>query len=210
MFVEFEELTQGQPEDDEPTGLSPLTWTAIAVVCVLAGVVFLIFQSPTEPLAGPTSTPSAVARTGLSLIEHPAEKLNIGGICPAVTDGAKTLIVAFTLVNISTMDVTLIDVKPVLPAGGLRLLGANRAGGTCDHPGTEAVGGLLTPGETQLITVRFRLPKVCPQAYPLQSRVRLVANQMVGTTTVPVFSDLGLITFDSCPGQPFAGPTPRK
>ena len=208
--MEFEELTQGQPEDDEPTGLSPLTWTAIAVVCVLAGLVFLIFQSPTEPLAGPTPAHPGVARTGLSLIEHPAEKLNIGGMCPAVTDGAKTLIVSFTLVNISTMDVVLMDVKPVLPVGGLRSLGANRAGGTCEHPATEAVGGLLTPGESQLITMRFRLPKVCPQAYPLQSRVRLVVNQMVGTTTVPVYSDLGVITFDSCPGQPLAGPTARK
>jgi hypothetical protein len=47
--------------------------------------------------------------------------------------------------------------------------------------------------------MRFRLPKDCPQPLPVQATVRLRVNQMTGTTTVPVFADLGSVTFDTCP-----------
>jgi hypothetical protein len=197
--VEYEELELGGPEDR--TGLSPLAWIALAVACVLAGVMFLIFRGPGEPVAGPVpDVDASPSGSGLTLAVQPAEKLQLGRICPAVTDGRTTLIVSFNLVNVSTTPITVMDVRPVMPIGGLRPRGPNTAGGTCEHPGSEAPGGLLAPGATQLVTMRFRLPEDCPQAFPVEVRIRLRVHQMVGTTTVPVHSELGSINFDSCPG----------
>lgn len=195
--MEYEVLNQGEPERDEPTSLSPLGWIAIALVCVLVGVVFLVFRGAGESVSGPV--PTTRRAPGFSAMSNPGQNLDLGRICPAVTDGRTTLAVSFTLVNVSHISVTVMDVEPVLPIGGLRPRGANTAGGTCEDPGMEAPGGLLHPGATQLITMRFRLPKECPQPFPVQARVRLRVNQMVGTTTVAVYSDLGSVDFDRCP-----------
>jgi len=200
--VEFEELNQGEPEQ-EPAGLGPLTWVAVAVGAVLAGVLILVFTGGDEPLDEPVPTAAALpgpsVRSDLALAFGPGQNLALGRICPAVTDGRKTLTVSFTLVNVGDLNVTLVDVKPVLPMAGLRPRGPNVAGGTCEEPGTDPPGGLLTPGDTQLITMRFRLPAECPQPYPVQARVRLRVNQMVGMTTVSVYDDLGTVDFNSCP-----------
>jgi hypothetical protein len=202
--VEYEEIEVGQPEDDGPAGLSPLTWVALAVGCVLVGLVFMLFHGPPEPVAAPPPSPTASSPFsgiigGQGINTRPDERLALGRICPAVTDGSSTLAVSFTLVNISTRDVTLLDVEPVLPIGGLKPHGPNTAGGTCEHPLKETPGGLLGPGATQLITMHFRLPKECPQPFPVQAQIKLRANQMVGMTTVGVYSDLGSIDFDTCP-----------
>ena len=203
--MEFEELNQGEP-DDEPTGLSPLAWAAVAVMCLLGGLMFMLFRIDAEPVVEPSpSTALALPSSGpnqgsnLTASFSPDRQLGLGRICPAVTDGRKTLAVSFNLVNISHSEVTLMDVKPRLPMGGLRPIAPNTAGGTCEHPDKKAPGGLLFPGDTKLITMRFRLPKGCPQPYPVQARIDLWVNQMVGTTTVPVYNDLGSVVFDSCP-----------
>jgi hypothetical protein len=203
--VEFEELNQGEP-DEEPTGLSPLAWMAIGVICLLGGVLFMLFRVDAEPVAEPSpSTAVALPNPGPSLgpnqtsTFNPNQQLGLGRICPAVTDGRKRLAVSFNLVNISTSEVTLMDVEPQLPMGGLRPSGPNTGGGTCEHPGRRAPGGLLFPGDTQLITLRFRLPKECPQPYPVQAQLSLRVSQMVGTTTVAIYNDLGDVVFDSCP-----------
>ncbi|HST85367.1 MAG TPA: hypothetical protein VLL08_26745 [Kineosporiaceae bacterium] len=198
--MEFEELDQGEP--DEPTGLSLLAWAAIAVICLLGGVMFMLFRTDAEPVEEPSSsTPVALPNSApnLTTARNLDQQLGLGRICPAVTDGRKALAVSFNLVNLSDTAVTVMDVEPRLPLGGLRPSGPNTAGGTCEHPGRRAPGGLLFPGDTQLITMRFRLPKKCPQAYPVQARVALRVNQMVGMTTVPVYNDLGAVVFDSCP-----------
>jgi hypothetical protein len=203
--VGFEELSQG---DDEPPRLNPLALVAIALACVLAGVVVLVFRAPSgppDPVAGPSPTPQVSLSVAMpsgsasTLLGSPSQKLDLGRICQPVTDGRTSLDVSFYLVNVSTSAVTLMDVEPLLPLAGLRLRGPNRAGGSCEHPGSEAPGGLLAPGGRQLITMRFRLPKTCPQPYPVQARVRLRVNQMVGTTTVPVYADLGAVEFNTCP-----------
>jgi hypothetical protein len=201
--VGYEELDDGRPERD-PTGLSPWNWTALAVVLVLAGAVFLAFRGPAELSAGPgpndgPGPSSAVSpRSGLALTAR-KEPLGFGRICPPITAG-KALVVSFNLVNVGTRAITVMDVEPLPPAGGLRPLGPNRSGGTCEQPGSEAPGGLLGPGATQLITMRFRRPPECPQ--PVPARVRLRVHQMVGTTTVLTHSDLGAITVDPCPAPP--------
>jgi hypothetical protein len=203
--VEFEELTQGQSEDDEPTGLGSLAWAAIAVGCVLAGAVLMLFRTGVESVSEPQQrTPLAVPNSGpsredsLTLVLNPEQRLRLGRICQAVRVDRNTLAVSVTVVNDGDVDVILMDVEPVL-IGGLKPRGPNTAGGTCEQPGTEAPGGLLTPGATQLVTMRFRLPEQCAQPSPLPVRVDLRVHQMVGTTTVPLSGDLGSVTFDRCP-----------
>jgi hypothetical protein len=204
--VEYEELSQGDDRNEEPAGLGALGRTAVAVVCVLAGVVFLVLRGPGEPdtdALPPEPEPSSSSQ--LALTADPGQRLVIVATCPPVTDGRLTLAVSFELQNGGDIDVTLVEVKPVLPLAGLRVRGPVTAGGTCEQPGSGAPGGLLAPGAKQLITMRFRLPKECPQAYPVQARVRLRANQMVGTTTARIHNDLGDVDFDTCPS---AEPSP--
>jgi hypothetical protein len=129
----------------------------------------------------------------------PGENLTLGTVCPAATDHRTTLAISFELLNLTANDVTVIGVTPRLPLGGLRARGPTTAGGSCRKPGADAAGGLITAGQKRLFTMRFRLPKVCPTPLPVQAAVRLTVDQMVGTTTVPVLSDLGSVEFDSCP-----------
>jgi hypothetical protein len=196
--VEYEELSQGEDQDEEPAGLGPIGWIAIAVVCVLAGVVFLVLRDSGEPVADPQPQPTSSAP---SQPLDPAKRLVIASTCAPVTDGRKALAVSFELQNVGTIDITLIEVQPVLPLPGLRARGPVTAGGTCERPGSQSPGGLITPGSKQLITMRFRLPPECPAPYPVQVWLRLRANQMVGTTTTPIYNDLGAVHFDTCPSE---------
>ena len=201
-----EELDSGG--GGEPSHLGPAAWVAIALACLVGGVLLLSGPRGSTPRVAepaftlPVQTFSAVPIPGPSVQpvpDDPSLTLNIGLVCPATTDGRKTLSVSFVLVNIGGTDVTLLSVRPRLPLPGLQPIGKTTTGGTCAQPGTQVGGGLLAPGEQRMFTMRFRLPKDCPQALPVQATVRLRVNQMVGTTTVPVFSDLGSLHFVTCP-----------
>jgi hypothetical protein len=204
--VDYEELTLDGSEPGGSPGLRPLTWVVLAVGCVLAGVVVMLLRPPADPAAAPPPPSPAVSPptwpdanlAGGRGVNLSSNTLTLGRICTPVTDGRRTLALSFTLVNESSIAITLIDVEPVLPIGGLQPRRPNTAGGTCEHPDTQAPGGLLAPGATQLITLRFGLPEQCPQPFPVQARINLRAQQMVGMTTVAVYRDLGAIDFDSC------------
>ena len=91
------------------------------------------------------------------------------------------------------------SVEPSSPLSGLHPQGQTTSGGSCQRPGTAAVGGLLFVGQKQLFTMRFQLPKTCPQPLPVAAAVGLRVGRMQGTTSVPVFVDLGAVRFASCP-----------
>lgn len=204
-----EELSQGRGfdrEDDDPPGLGSLAWVGIALAGVIA-VVLLGGRHHSSTQAEPTPTapvqtftaqpiPGPTARSGAI---DPGQSLNIGQVCAPVTDHSTSLTLTFQLINFGSDTVTVTSVKALLPLRGLHPTGPVTAGGDCAHPGTAPVGGLLFPGQKQLFTMHFRLPRSCPQPLPVQAVVRLRVGQMVGTTTVPVMSDLGSIRFDSCP-----------
>jgi hypothetical protein len=202
--VVVEELDSGG--GDEPSHLGPVAWVAIALACLVGGLLLLSGPRGGPTAAEPGFTPpvqtfSAVPIPGPSVQpvpDDPSQVLTIGLVCPATTDGRKSLSVSFVLVNVGGTDVTLLSVVPLLPMNGMQPVGKTTTGGTCAQPGTEVGGGLLAPGEQRLFTMRFLLSTDCPQALPVQASVRLRVNQMVGTTTVPVFSDLGSVHFDMC------------
>lgn len=189
--MDLEELSHGAAE---PARVPLGGWIGLALASVLAGVAFMVLNGPPPVEPGP--------RPGLEapgLAARPPGVLSIGAVCPPVTDGPDVLAVSFELQNLSGSPLTLLDVQPVPPAGGLSPTGVVTAGGSCRVPGVDRPGGLLRPEEIQLITLRFDLPAECPQPYPVQVRVGLRAEQMVGTTTAPVRRDLGEVRFDTCP-----------
>jgi hypothetical protein len=204
--VVVEELDQG--EDVESAGLGATAWIGIALVCVVAGILLMSGRGGSTTAAQPAVTTPVQTFTAVPLFpapsvqpvpEDPRLALAIGFVCAASTDGRTSLTVSFEVVNISSNDVTVLTVNPLLPLNGLRPVGKATAGGNCARPGSDPVGGLLPAGEQRLFTMRFRLPKECPQPLPVQASVNLRVGQMVGTTTVPIFADLGAVKFDSCP-----------
>jgi hypothetical protein len=202
--VDVEELSQG--EDVQPSRLGPIAWLGLALVCLIGGVLLLSGQNDAtsaDPVATPVQTfspaPVFPAPKLRVLPTDLADTLSIGKVCPARSDGHSTLVVSFELVNIGISNVTVIDVKPLLPLPGLHPEGRTLAGGSCQRLGTETPAGLMSPDDRRLFTMLFRLPPTCPQASPVQASIRVRVNQMIGTTTVAVFNDLGAVTFDTCP-----------
>jgi hypothetical protein len=203
--VVVEELEQGG--DLEPSRLGPGAWIGIALAAVVAGAFLLSGPGGGGTDALPSITPPVQTFTAepipgpsvQSLVNDPGASLNIGLVCPAITDGRRSLSVSFELVNIGSTSVTVLGVKPLLPLAGLRPVGTTKSGGSCGEPGRNPTGGILFAGQKELFTMMFQLPKNCPKALPVQASVRLRVNQMVGTTTVPVFSDLGSVEFVTCP-----------
>jgi hypothetical protein len=202
--MQYEELDQGQSGDERAGSAGAV----IVLIGVIAAVAFFVYRAgsddqpqsvdvvPSPESAQPYS--HLAGGSGINLSTDPPQPLSLGRICPAVNDGRSNVVVSFTVVNTSATAVTVMDVEP-LPVKGLRAGGPNTAGGTCEHPGAEAPGGLIASGGTQLFTIRFRLPKACPKEDPVPVQVRLRANEMMGMTSVPVPADLGSLEFDSCP-----------
>jgi len=195
--VVFEELKQG--DDDEPRRLSRAAWALVALAGVLTGAAFLAGRGLIDRTDESKPAPSSPSWSQPSPHLDPDQALAIQSTCPPLTDGRTRLTVSFTLRNVGTQNVTLVDVVPRLPIGGLLVKGPVTAGGSCGLPGVLAPGGLLVPGQTQVISMVFRLPKGCPQPSPVPVQVTLRAEQMVGTTTVTVLGDLGSVNFDTCP-----------
>jgi CDGSH-type Zn-finger protein len=182
---------------------------AAASLVVVAATGFWLVDASPEPGAGasgPRSTPSAGASgtPGQQYVE-------VGEICPPVTDGLHTLVVSFTLRNISTVPVTVRSVQPLLPLAGLDTVATDISGGTCSAT-TGAPADLDLPaGGSLVVTFRFLLPGTCPQALPILARTKILVGPAssgnfqgapgvsVVQNDVGVLDDLGAIRFADCP-----------
>jgi hypothetical protein len=138
-----------------------------------------------------------------------ARYVNLGALCPVVTDHRHTLTLSFTVVNLTATPVTVVNltatpvtavaVEPSLPLPGLQLTGSSIAGSTCASPAPAPPGGVLDAGRSLLATFHFTLPDTCPQPLPVRANVRVRADEWVTTDQVGLFSDLGNVPFDTCP-----------
>jgi hypothetical protein len=213
--VGVEVLSNGKTEDDP--GLSSLGWVVLALTAAIVGMFLLPShhedatqadrqQADRQQAApGPVSTFAVLPVPGLSESESPLdprESLNIGRQCPARTDPGGALLVSFELQNFGTDPVTVTSLKPLLALSGLTSAGSITSGGTCAKPGSKGVGGLMYAGDKQLFTLRFRMPKQCPQPFPVQTSIRVRVGEMVAETTAGVYADLGSVSFDACPDPP--------
>jgi hypothetical protein len=196
--IDGEELSQGRT-GPPPSLLTGRTLLAVTALAVAVGAGLFLTRGSGSPEPDPVVAPS---------LHRSATGLGVAAVCPAVTDRRDRLAVSFELRNSGPLDVTLTNVEPhptgPTPAAGsavpLRPAAAASSGGSCGAPGSEAAGGLLRPGQTRLITFRFRPPSGCPRTAATRVTVRPRVSEMVGTTTVPVRRDLGPVEFDPCPG----------
>ena len=145
---------------------------------------------PALPMPGTTrtATPGAAPAT-----------FAVGALCPPVTDHATTLLLSFTLVNLTAAPATVVRIEPFLPLQGLDTVSINIAGGGCDEHRAAPAGLDVRPGQSLRVTFRLLLRPTCPQPLPVQARVDVrTSAQDVVTEIVPVYADLGSIAFDSC------------
>lgn len=190
-------------DDDTATGRGlVLFWVFVAVIGLALGTL-VVSRGTSEPPPSSTAIDStAQAEQSEPLPSVPeiiglGHNLTLGYTCPAFTVGGSTLAISFEVVNFGEQDVTLLTVKPLLPKHGLKMAGNPTMGGACAEPGNDPPGGLMAPGDSRLITLRFARPVACATAGKSQ-QLDVTALQMVGATTRPVKSDLGLLYFTFC------------
>ena len=162
-------------------------------------------QADRQAAPGPVNSSAVLPQPGPSEqtgTPDPDESLNLGRMCPARIDDSNSLMVSFELLNPGGSAVTVTSLKPLLALSGLTSTGPVTSGGTCADPASKGVGGLMYAGDKQLFTLRFRMPKQCPQPFPVQTSIRVRVGEMIGQTTAGVYSDLGSVSFDACPDPP--------
>lgn len=190
------------------SGINPVVWVALALVCLVAGFLVLGRMAPDPASAKSSPLPSThqngpkpSPRLSSTVPAGPNQRQYIGVtlICPAVTDGRKRLAVTFQVSNVSNSDVFVTSVRSVLPMHGLRPLGQPTGGGSCANPANLLAGGLISPGQNHFYTLTFALPKICPAPYPVQVNIGFKADGFYGTSLSMLLSDLSVLDFDTCP-----------
>ncbi len=198
--MDLEELVD---DDTAPSRISALVWVVVVAIGLAIGSV-VVGHGPSGPVATtavveqtpvvkPVPLPNVPTLIGLG------HNLVLGYTCPGFTVGGETLAVSFQLVNFGQQDVTLLSINPKLPKRGLTVAGGPTMGGACSEPGNDPPGGLLGPGDSRLITLRFARPAVCSPAAAKPQHLDISVQQMVGATTTATKSDLGLLSFSVCP-----------
>jgi hypothetical protein len=138
-----------------------------------------------------------------------------GGEC-SVQSG-RDLQIGVEVINLSGTAVTLGQVRPILPLGGLRPLSRQWAPcGTISPSSRAAEGGamifinaatgevdtgsaaVLPPFGTAWLSVTFRVLVACPGPLPVQFSVSYQENGRTHTDQLPGFPDLSQVTYTGC------------
>jgi hypothetical protein len=131
------------------------------------------------------------------------------------------------VINLSATAVTLGQVKPILPIGGLRVLSQQWApcgtlsssvpaanGGAIVYVGpaagaTEAASAIAAAGAAVLpqgaaawLSATFRVQIACPGPLPVQFKVSYQENGRTLTAKLPGFSDLSQVPYTGCKASP--------
>ena len=144
-----------------------------------------------------------------------------GGTC-AVQHG-RDLQVGVEVINFSQTAITLGEVRPILPLGGLRPVSKQWAPCSAISPSWQAAGGgtivfigvpsgevgavsgagaaVLPPNGSAWFSVTFRVLVACPQPLPVHFSVAYKANGRTATAQLPGFVDLGQVTYSGCKGS---------
>jgi hypothetical protein len=135
----------------------------------------------------------------------------------------RELQVGVEVINLSRRAVTLGQVRPILPLGGLRPVSQQWApcgaissswqaayGGTIVfirastgevEAGSAAAATVLPPYGTAWLSVTFRVLVACPRPLPVQFSVSYQENGRTDTAQLPGFPDLGQVTYTGCQGS---------
>jgi hypothetical protein len=111
------------------------------------------------------------------------------------------------IVNQSDRTVTLRQIEPVLPIGGLKAVASQW--GTCgalpDLDQVQSTTGQSTtlgPGATGWLTVTFDVMISCPQPLPVQFKISYMLAGSLGVADLNGFADLGQVHYSNCGTNP--------
>jgi len=137
-----------------------------------------------------------VARAAASPVVGDFPLIQAGPECSAQT--GRELQLGLQVMNTSATSVALRRVDVLLPLGGLRPVA--QAWGPCGElPSlSHAPGTVLPAGAGTWFTVTFRVLVGCPQALPVQFRLRYDLDGRPGSSFLAGFSDLGQVPYDGC------------
>jgi hypothetical protein len=185
-----------------------------AVPSVAAGFAAPVYPPP--PPGGPAYS-SNLGTTALSGLAQ------TGGAC-SVQRG-RDLQLGVEVINLSGTPVTLGQVRPILPHGGLRLVSQQWAPCAALSPSWQAADGgmivfvksstgvvevgsstpggaaVLQPNGTAWLSVTFRVLVACPSPLPVQFSVSYQQNGRTDTAQLPGFPDLGQVAYTGCKGS---------
>jgi hypothetical protein len=185
-----------------------------AVPSALAGFAAPVYPPP------PPGGPAYSSNLGTASLSGLAQT---GGAC-SVQRG-RELQLGVEVINLSDAPVTLGQVRPTLPLGGLRLVSQQWApcgalssswqaadGGMIVFvksstgvvevgSGTPAGAAVLPPNGTAWLSATFRVLVACPSPLPVQFSVSYQANGRTATAQLAGFPDLGQVAYTGCKGS---------
>ena len=192
--------------------------TAAAGVVASAAAGFAAVAYPPAPPPNGAEYPSNL---GVAVLSGLAQT---GGAC-SVQQG-RELQVGVEVINLSDATVTLGQVRPVSPRGGLRLLSQQWAPCGALSPSWQAADGgvivfvktsagvieagsataggaaVLPPNGTAWLSATFRVLVACPSRLPVQFSVSYQKNGRTEMAQLAGFPDLEQVTYTGCKGSP--------
>ena len=192
--------------------------TAAAGVVPSAAAGFAAVAYPPAPPPNGAEYPSNL---GVAVLSGLAQT---GGAC-SVQQG-RELQVGVEVINLSDAAVTLGQVRPVFPRGGLRLVSQQWAPCGALSPSWQAADGgmivfvktsagvieagsataggaaVLPPNGTAWLSATFRVLVACPSRLPVQFSVSYQKNGRTDMAQLAGFPDLEQVTYTGCKGSP--------
>jgi hypothetical protein len=177
------------------------------------------FAAPVCPPA-PPGGPAYASNPGITELSGLAQT---GGAC-SVQRG-RELQVGVEVINLAGTPVTLGQVRPALPLGGLRLVSQQWAPCGALSPSWQAADGgmivmiksstgvvevgsatpagaaVLPPNGTAWLSATFQVLVACPSPLPVQFSVSYQENGRTDTAQLAGFSDLAQVTYTGCKGS---------
>jgi hypothetical protein len=177
------------------------------------------FAAPVYPPPAPGG-PAYSSNLGVALLSGLAQT---GGAC-SVQHGQE-LQVGVEVINLSETSVTLGQVKPILPHGGLRLVSQQWAPCGALSPSWQAADGgmivfvkssagvvevgsatpagaaVLPPNGTAWLSDTFRVLVACPSPLPVQFSVSYQENGRTDTAQLAGFPNLAQVAYTGCKGN---------
>jgi hypothetical protein len=166
----------------------------VAAMAVLALVLLGLSSGRPQPSAPPVAGPTS----GLGGDGRP--DLVVEGLCTALTDSQRVLVLTFRLVNLGSEDVVIDRVEPSFPiGGGFVPVDVGYTTGDCLRSEASGPGVRLEASEGVRVTFQLRLPRGCAAPYPVAATIHATTRLGPTDKTVTVLPDLGSIPLPGCP-----------
>ncbi len=203
--LDLEPGNEDRPPERPTVSAARLLLYAVAAAALI-GIGSLIVGHDTAPEVPPD--PSPTRQIPPLPTEPPA--LTIENACPIRTDHRTELTISFALRNISSAQVAITGLAAIRSPDGPRQIGPTRSGGSCGRTGWQSAREPIASGHARIYTVRWGLPKTCPEPYPLQVHVTYyLPHQVIEQSDILTARvDLSGIGFLQCPKATTDLPTP--